>query len=95
MPVISATQRSTNGRIPVWDSLGIKQEPISEITKAKRAGGVIQMVEHLPSKCRALHSTPRPEKQNEFQHNFRTYKKEHLTVPLKSLKNTTSEYMEN
>jgi hypothetical protein len=30
------------------------QNPIKKITKAKRDGGVAQVVEHLPGKCEAL-----------------------------------------
>jgi hypothetical protein len=30
----------------------IKQEDISKITKEKRAGGMAQVTEHLPSKCK-------------------------------------------
>jgi hypothetical protein len=48
-PVISATQGSTNRSMVVQASLGIKQDPISNITKAQRAGGVVQMVENLLS----------------------------------------------
>jgi hypothetical protein len=32
------------------------EDPISKITKVKRAGGMAQMVESLPSKCMALSS---------------------------------------
>jgi hypothetical protein len=39
-------------------SLGKKQDPISKITRAKKAGGVAQAVEHLPSKCKTLSSKP-------------------------------------
>jgi hypothetical protein len=35
-----------------------KLDPIRKITKAKRAGGMAQMVEHLPSKSEALNSNP-------------------------------------
>jgi hypothetical protein len=34
------------------------RNPISKMTKAKRADGVAQMVKHLPSKCEALNSNP-------------------------------------
>jgi hypothetical protein len=49
-------QRSTNRRITVQACPGIKRDPISKITNAERAGGVSQMVEHPPSKCKALTS---------------------------------------
>jgi hypothetical protein len=39
-------------------SAGIKEDPISEITRAKRADRVAQVVEHLPSKDKVLNSTP-------------------------------------
>jgi hypothetical protein len=36
--------------------------PLSKITRAKRAGGMAQAVEHLPSKCDTLSSNPRTTK---------------------------------
>jgi hypothetical protein len=39
-------------------SLGYKHNPISKINKAKRAGGMAQVVESLPSKFRAMSSNP-------------------------------------
>jgi hypothetical protein len=50
------------GRIMVQTSLGKKRDPISKITRAKRAGGVAQVVEPLPSKCKALSSNPKTKK---------------------------------
>jgi hypothetical protein len=47
---------STNWRNPVQSSLGRKQNPISKITKTKRAIRVTEVVEHLPSKGKALSS---------------------------------------
>jgi hypothetical protein len=35
-----------------------KQDPISKIIRAKRAGAVTQVVECLPSKCKVLNSNP-------------------------------------
>jgi hypothetical protein len=32
------------------------QDPISKITKEKRAGGMTEVVEHLSSKCKILSS---------------------------------------
>jgi hypothetical protein len=49
---------STTRRIMVQVSLGIKQDPISKITRAKRASGVTQVVEHLLRTWEALSSTP-------------------------------------
>jgi hypothetical protein len=40
-------------------SLGKKRDPISKIPRAKRAGGVAQVVQHLCSKCEALSLSPR------------------------------------
>jgi hypothetical protein len=51
---------STNRRIKIQTSPGIKQDPISKITSAKRAGGMAQVVEHLSSKHKA--QTPLPQK---------------------------------
>jgi hypothetical protein len=45
---------STNRKIVVQVSLVINQDPISKITNAKWVGGLAQVVEHLPSKFKAL-----------------------------------------
>jgi hypothetical protein len=37
---------------------GKKQDPISKIFKTKRAGGMVQVAECLPSKCEAVSSNP-------------------------------------
>jgi hypothetical protein len=42
--------------------LGRRQEPVSKITTAKRAGSVAQAVECLPSECEALSSNLIPPK---------------------------------
>jgi hypothetical protein len=34
------------------------QDHISKITKGKRAGGITQVIECMPSKCKALNSNP-------------------------------------
>jgi hypothetical protein len=52
------SQESTNRRITVHASPSIKQDPISKTTKAKRTGGMTQVVEYFLSKCEALRSTP-------------------------------------
>jgi hypothetical protein len=52
------TQGSINRRIEVQGYLGIKQDFISKVTNAKKAGGMAQGVESLLSKCEALSSTP-------------------------------------
>jgi hypothetical protein len=44
---------STNRRVSVQASTGIKQGPNS-----KKVGGVSQVVEYLPSKSKGLNSTP-------------------------------------
>jgi hypothetical protein len=41
-----------------WFRLGIKGDPISKITSAKRAGVMAQMAERLPSKCKTLKFKP-------------------------------------
>jgi hypothetical protein len=45
-----------NRRIVVQAGVGIKARPIQKITKAKRAGGMAQVAECLPSKYKALSS---------------------------------------
>jgi hypothetical protein len=42
----------------VQDALNQKGDPISKITRVKRAGGLAQVIEYLPIKCEALNSTP-------------------------------------
>jgi hypothetical protein len=40
-----------NWRIPVWDRLRAKaRDPVWKLTKAKKAKGMGQVAEHLPSK---------------------------------------------
>jgi hypothetical protein len=54
---------SLNRRIAVQASPDINVRPFpKKITKAKRAGGVAQVVECLPSKFKALSSKPSTEK---------------------------------
>jgi hypothetical protein len=45
---------STNRRIMVQASLGIKTDLISKMTDTQRVGCMAQVVEHLPSKHEAL-----------------------------------------
>jgi hypothetical protein len=44
-------QEALNRTITVQASLDKKQYSISKITRAKRAGGMAQVVDYLPSKC--------------------------------------------
>jgi hypothetical protein len=53
----------------VQEGPGIKGDPISKITKAKKAGRVAQVVECLPCKCKALSSNTRT-KRKEFNEGF-------------------------
>jgi hypothetical protein len=46
----------------VQASLGKKQEPNLQTNRAKGAGVMAQVIEHLPSKCKALCSNPRTTK---------------------------------
>jgi hypothetical protein len=46
-------QGSTYKRTEIQAGLGIMQNPISKITKIKKARGVSQVVEHLHRKCNA------------------------------------------
>jgi hypothetical protein len=50
MPVFQVIQESTNRKIKVHISLGLRWEPISKITNIKRDHGVVPVVECLPSK---------------------------------------------
>jgi hypothetical protein len=58
MPVIPAIWGNTNRKMAVQAHLDIKRDRTSKITKAKRASGVAQVIEHLHSKHKALNSTP-------------------------------------
>jgi hypothetical protein len=60
---------STNTRIEIQASLGIKRDPISKITKVRETGDVVQMVEHMPSKFETLHSTPSTTKKIQNKNN--------------------------
>jgi dihydroxyacid dehydratase/phosphogluconate dehydratase len=42
----------------VQAGLGKKLDPMSKITRVKRAGGVTQVIEYLPSKNKILSSNP-------------------------------------
>jgi hypothetical protein len=57
MPVIPAMER-INRKIVVQASVDKKWNPISKLTRAKNAGGMTQVVKHLPSKCEAPCSSP-------------------------------------
>jgi hypothetical protein len=59
-------------RIMVQVGLSKRRDPISKITREKRAEGMAQVVRGLPSKCEALRSTAITEKKkrkHEFQEN--------------------------
>jgi hypothetical protein len=60
---------SINRRIVVQTSLGIMQDPIQK-TKAKRARGVAQVFECLPSKHEALSSIPCTTKKERKENSF-------------------------
>jgi phosphatidate phosphatase PAH1 len=55
-------QEALNRSITGQTSLGKKQDPISKITRTKRAGGIVQVVECLPSKHEALNQISIPQK---------------------------------
>jgi hypothetical protein len=55
-PVIPATWGMINRSVVVHAGPGKKQDAIPKLTKAKRAGWLGQVVEHLPSKCKILSS---------------------------------------
>jgi hypothetical protein len=57
-----------------------------KITKAKRDGGMTQVVEHLPSKCKALSSTPSTAK------NF-LKRGENISIPVSVAEETHSGWM--
>jgi hypothetical protein len=49
----------------VQANLGKKQDPISKITRAKRVGGIAQVIEYLLSKQEALTSNSSTEKKKQ------------------------------
>jgi hypothetical protein len=48
----------------IQTGVGTKEDTISKITRAKRAGGMAQVVECLLSKCEALSSNSSIKKKN-------------------------------
>jgi hypothetical protein len=60
MPVILATQEAEIRRIVVQSQPGVNDyETLSQKHPTqKRAGEVAQVIQHLPSKCKALNSSP-------------------------------------
>jgi hypothetical protein len=57
-PVTPATEGNINRRIMVQTILGKRQDPISNITRVKRTGGLAQVVQCLPRKHKALSQNP-------------------------------------
>jgi hypothetical protein len=49
---------SINRRTVVQPGLVKKQDPVSKMTRTKRAGDMAQVAEHLPGKCEAVSSNP-------------------------------------
>jgi hypothetical protein len=58
---------SVDRRIIVLAGRGIKERPYLK-NKAKRVGSVAQVVEHLPSKCKAVSSNPCTRGKKKFIH---------------------------
>jgi hypothetical protein len=50
---------SVDRRMAVQAALGKKQDFVSKINKAKRAEGMAQVIDHLPSKSKALNNLNR------------------------------------
>jgi hypothetical protein len=67
MPIILATWEAEMRRIEVEASMGkwFMKHLSQKYSIQKRFGGVVQMVEHLPSKCEVLSSNPSPKKTNQ------------------------------
>jgi hypothetical protein len=67
MVVCTCGKHKKEDRDPGWPRL---KTPIQKITKAKRADSMDQVVEHLPTQCKALKLRPQycpkktPKKQN-------------------------------
>jgi hypothetical protein len=55
-------RRQRSGESSLKDNPDNKSKTLSKNTQRKRAGGVVSVVEHLPSKCEALSSNPSIEK---------------------------------
>jgi hypothetical protein len=53
-----ATQGCTNRRAVVQADSGIKQDPLSKGTNAKKDRGIDEVVEHTPRKHKTLSSRP-------------------------------------
>jgi hypothetical protein len=67
-------QEAQSKRIMVQTGLGKKWGPISKTARARRAGGVAQAIEHLPSKHEATNSNPSIAKK--IKVNYKIYKSE-------------------
>jgi hypothetical protein len=73
MPVNLATWEAEIGKIAVGEQPGqiVLKNPISKIIREKWAAGMVQAVECLLCKCKALSSNPSPTKE----------KKKRVTLP--------------
>jgi hypothetical protein len=60
-------EESINRRIAVQPGPDIKRDPISKTANTKRAGGVAQVIAHLPSNHKALSSIPGTAKKQEIE----------------------------
>jgi hypothetical protein len=58
----------------VQAGLGVKQDPISKITKTKKAGGVAHEVEACLARVKALSSNPSTTKNNNKKNPIQTNK---------------------
>jgi hypothetical protein len=70
---VSSVYHRVHAIIPVtWEAkfrtAGKKQDPISKITRAKRAGAVAQVVECLPCNCEGLSSNLSDKKKKKHKH---------------------------
>jgi hypothetical protein len=61
---------STNRRIKFQANPGIKVRPYLQSNQCKKSWDVVQVAEHLPSKCKALRSNPRAAKQKQKKKPF-------------------------
>jgi hypothetical protein len=58
LPVIPTTQEMEVEGLWSENGLGINTKPYLKKSKAKSSRGVVQVVEHLPNKCKTLSLKP-------------------------------------
>jgi hypothetical protein len=83
MPIILATQEAEIRRIEVQSQPGQIEFLSRKYPTQKRAGGVVQVLECLPSKCEALSSNPSTKKKKKRKRKKERKGKERMVLTFK------------